>query len=456
MVKWIGKAGMVAVKGEMHRGAFAVGTLGVLGSMVLWVAGAGGDATVLTKFFDLSVFAVLLPEFRDSGAVGMLVVLLLVQAWMTSMRLRHAGLPAWGALIVFVPKAWILVLSIALLVQGKDDSAETWMSRLSAVLHNRVLLAKAVGTLLVLLFAGWAFNLSVVEYGSYGSLLFLMLPLAVGFVPAYCSTFAGHQTLAACCRTSFTVLLIASGLFLLGGVEGLICIVMALPVAAVPVFLGALLAYALQLTPAPRPTRPPILFAALAFLPLLAFIEGESGTGEPPLSSVTTSIEIAAPPSVVWKNIVAFNELEPPDELMFRAGIAYPIRAEIEGTGVGAVRHCVFSTGPFVEPITVWDEPRLLAFSVTQNPPTMDEMSPYKIRPRHIEGSFVSERGQFKLVDLGGGRTRVEGTTWYRQSFGPDAYWRLWSDHIIHSIHTRVLRHIKRNAEGGATRTWGP
>ena len=24
---------------------------------------------------------------------------------------------------------------------------------------------------------------------------------------------------------------------------------------------------------------------------------------------------------------------------------------------VGAVRHCIFSTGPFVEPITVWDEP---------------------------------------------------------------------------------------------------
>ncbi len=29
----------------------------------------------------------------------------------------------------------------------------------------------------------------------------------------------------------------------------------------------------------------------------------------------------------------------------------------------------------------------------------------------------------------------------------PVAYWQLWSDYIIHRIHTRVLNHIKRNAE---------
>jgi len=50
-----------------------------------------------------------------------------------------------------------------------------------------------------------------------------------------------------------------------------------------------------------------------------------------------------------------------PKELLFRAGIAYPIRAEITGHGVGAVRHCIFFfDGPFGGTIEVWDEPRLL------------------------------------------------------------------------------------------------
>ena len=56
--------------------------------------------------------------------------------------------------------------------------------------------------------------------------------------------------------------------------------------------------------------------------------------------------------------------------------------------------------------------------------------------------------GQFQLMELPGGRTRLEGTTWYRNAIWPSAYWRVWSDYIIHRIHMRVLEHIKTEAEG--------
>jgi len=145
----------------------------------------------------------------------------------------------------------------------------------------------------------------------------------------------------------------------------------------------------------------------------------------------------------VWPNVIAFAQLPPPQELLFRAGIAYPIRAEIQGSGRGAVRHCVFSTGPFVEPIEVRDAPRLLKFSVEQNPAPLEEWTPYeRVTPPHLRGFLVSNGGQFLLTPLPGGRTRLEGTTWYHHSMWPAAYWRLWSDHIIHQIHLRVLRYI--------------
>ena len=68
------------------------------------------------------------------------------------------------------------------------------------------------------------------------------------------------------------------------------------------------------------------------------------------------------------------------------------------GQGVGAVRHCVFSTGPFVEPITAWDEPRRLEFAVTQNPPPMHEWSPYRdLTPRHLHG-YLGRRGAAERV----------------------------------------------------------
>src|SRR6202030_2523186 len=144
--------------------------------------------------------------------------------------------------------------------------------------------------------------------------------------------------------------------------------------------------------------------------------------------TVRTAIEANAPPEKVWNQVVAFAEIPPPTELLFRAGIAYPIRAEISGHGVGAVRHCIFSTGPFAEPIEVWDEPRLLKFGVTANPAPLNELSPYgNIQPAHLHGYFVSKQGQFLLTALPGGRTQLEGTTWYQQTMWPAGVWHLWA-----------------------------
>ena len=135
--------------------------------------------------------------------------------------------------------------------------------------------------------------------------------------------------------------------------------------------------------------------------------------------------------------------------LIFRAGIAYPVSGRDLRSRRGRVRRCVFSTGAFVEPISAWDEGPLLKFAVTSNPPPVSEWSPWgNIHPPHLQGFLVSSAGEFKLVPLPGGRTRLEGTTWYRHHMWPAAYWRLWSDFIIHRIHLRVLNHVKVLSEG--------
>ena len=156
----------------------------------------------------------------------------------------------------------------------------------------------------------------------------------------------------------------------------------------------------------------------------------------------------SAPLDKVWTQVVAFSEIPPPTEWIFRAGVAYPLRAEILGYGPGAERHCVFSTGAFVEPIQIWDEPHRLKFSVTQNPAPMQEWTPYShINPPHLHGFLVSNGGQFLLTPLPDGGTKLEGTTWYHHGLWPVTYWRWWSDAIIHRIHMRVLTHIRDEAE---------
>jgi hypothetical protein len=173
---------------------------------------------------------------------------------------------------------------------------------------------------------------------------------------------------------------------------------------------------------------------------------------EPLLFTCETSVVVNAPPEDVWRNVVSFADLAPPNDWLFRTGLAYPIRARIKGTGAGAVRRCEFSTGAFVEPIEVWDEPRLLRFGVTSNPAPMKEWNPlFEIHPPHLDGFLVANQGQFLLTPLPGGKTLLEGSTLYQHGLWPAWYWRLWSDPIIHRIHDRVLNHIKTLAEPRAS-----
>ncbi|MBY0404422.1 MAG: hypothetical protein K2X66_11030 [Cyanobacteria bacterium] len=108
----------------------------------------------------------------------------------------------------------------------------------------------------------------------------------------------------------------------------------------------------------------------------------------------------------------------------------------------------MFSTGSFIEPITVWDEPHLLKFTVAKQPPAMKELSIYPdINPPHIEQYLRAEKGQFLLTPLPNGGTHLEATTLYNHKIWPSFYWQMWSDAIIHTIHERVLSHIKTLSE---------
>ena len=136
--------------------------------------------------------------------------------------------------------------------------------------------------------------------------------------------------------------------------EGIICLVMAAPIGLLFNWAGYRLGRIILNS---RKLGTPPLTTLLFALSVPAFMAFEDMVYPEIVRSVTTSVEIEATPEAVWKNVVAFPQLAEPQELLFKSGIAYPINANIQGQGVGAVRYCNFSTGSFVEPITRWDEP---------------------------------------------------------------------------------------------------
>ena len=301
-------------------------------------------------------------------------------------------------------------------------------------------LAIAIGICAAAIYAGLAAG------GYYGFGLFCAAPFAGGFGSVWWYTRQGERTNGHCMRVA-ALSVVSMGVALLAlRIEGLICLLMASPLAILLALSGGQLAYVLR-----RSVQSPATLGLCILLSPGITVSELAVHPQPPLIEVRSTVEIASPPETVWKNVVEFSELPQDREWLFHIGIAYPLRAIIRGTGTGAIRECVFTTGAFIEPIEVWDAPRLLRFSVTHNPAPMTELSPWPgIHPPHLDGYLASERGQFQLTTLPGGRTRLEGTTWYRHHLWPSTYWTLWSDYIIHRIHMRVLNHVKRLSESAS------
>ena len=290
----------------------------------------------------------------------------------------------------------------------------------------------------------WVFTyLALTSFKDYAWGLFVWLPLIMGVVTTLILHFTNYQK-----SITYNIPLQAMGFFGLGllffAMEGLLCIIMVAPLSLLANFIG--FAFTKEIIKKKNTgNSKSFIFILLVSVPLFMSFESMVGKKEK-LRSVTTTITIDAAPEVVWENVIAFPELNEPTELIFKTGIAYPISATIQGEGVGSTRYCNFSTGHFVEPITIWDEAKLLQFDVINQPEPMKEISPYNIHPNHLNGYWVSKKGQFKLT-IKNGKTILEGTTWYINKIKPDFYWTIWSDHIVHKIHQRVLKHIKHESE---------
>ena len=288
---------------------------------------------------------------------------------------------------------------------------------------------------------------SVSILGTYGWTVFTAIPFIASIAAAILFGWRKKRDILECMQVSVVSLLIMASVLLLIPFEGVICLLMAAPLAIGIGVVGGAVGYIIQVN-LPRSESMPRLMGCFAIiLPLLIAGEYLTPTEVPEYKNVDT-IEIAAPPAVVWKYLIDFPPIGPPTDWVFKTGIAYPMRARIEGHGVGAIRHCIFTTGEFVEPINVWDAPHQLRFGVLAQAPPMHELSLYpNLHPPHLDNYLVARQGQFLLTDTPSGKTKLEGATWYQNYMGPSPYWRIWSDWIIHRIHLRVMNHVKALAE---------
>jgi hypothetical protein len=437
------------VRLPVSRGAYAASGFGLMAfkyGVEAWVIHATTGAF-------LSPFQFLNPGILDrqqllAGAPPWLGPALLVWTlpflWIAvSMSVRRAadyGDTPWFGLTVLVPFLNTLFMLFLCVIPGRVPGG--WQPRQEEVRDRGSVPSALAAVLLAVLI-----TLPVVVLGvyllDYGATLFVGAPLIAGAFSAWLFNLQEPRSWSETLGIASLTVVVPALALLLFALEGLICVLMSLPLVLVVGILGGVIGKAI----AGATHRPPRdAFTALFLVPL--FAGADLLPRATPLEMACTTVEVAAAPEEVWRQVIAFSPLPAPEEWYFRAGIAYPTHATIDGSGVGALRRCVFSTGEFLEPITAWEPGRLLAFDVTAQPSPLRELSPYgDITPPHLAGQFRVRRGEFRLQPLPGGGTRLEGRTWYQLETAPRGYWLLWTDAILHAIHRRVLAHIQAESE---------
>lgn len=195
----------------------------------------------------------------------------------------------------------------------------------------------------------------------------LLVPLAMGFLAVYFPSRQEPQPVWVWLLLPWVPVLAGAAGTLITMMEGLICVVMYLPIGLVFSSLGGLLAGLIGRSQRLRKLRDATM-ACVVFFPFLVGPWENAILSKYEVRTVSNVIDVAAPPDVVWNQIQSVPAIRK-DELLpswsRRIGFPDPVEATLSYEGTGSVRHASFTGGVlFVETVDTWQPRHCLGFSI--------------------------------------------------------------------------------------------
>ena len=302
------------------------------------------------------------------------------------------------------------------------------------------------------LFARLVFGLDAensVVFGVMSSSFILGVPVALGFLTVWLGEYRKTYGWGRRVLMPWLPSLVCLGCCLMLAWEGLICVILWVPLFLILSSFGGLLAGLIRLCINSDSSRN-YCAAVVALIPFVAAPFESLREASTEIRRVETSIEINASPAVVWhqiKSVPRIAEAEHSFNFSHLLGFPRPTEALLEGTGVGAVRYARFEGNVlFVERITEWQEPTRISFSIhadTANipPTTFDEHvtigGPY----------FDVLEGTYRIEPLGPGRVILHLSSDQRLSTRFNFYSHLWTEALMADLQNYILRIIKTRCE---------
>ena len=277
----------------------------------------------------------------------------------------------------------------------------------------------------------------------------VLLPLAMGFVAIFLAEIKQAQRLSTWVFLPWLPIAASTVACMLMFLEGLICVVMFIPLAlGISTIGGVLGGLSARFFRSRRAKN--LSLACVMVLPFFMAPVEKHFLYQWELREVENTIDIQAPPAVVWRNIERVPPIrrdELPPSWSQRIGFPDPVEATLSHEGVGGVRHATFAGGVlFLETVDAWEPERRLAFSIA----AQTDQIPNTTLDEHVRigGPYFDVlRGEYRLESFPNGMTRLHLSSRHRVSTDFNWYAHLWTDAVMADLQKRILYVVRQRCE---------
>ena len=278
-----------------------------------------------------------------------------------------------------------------------------------------------------LIFCSIAITFLLVGMADLGFGLFFFLPLAIGISSGLLPDLK-HAVLG-----TLLSLGVFSAILIFAAIEGIICVVMALPIILLACWLGWAIGRYFRRKKAKENTLKTTLSPFIIFIVASSF---ELFIGNPFVKSeVSSSILLNGTPEKVYNSIIHVDTVDVETNFLQKIGLPIPRKCILTEEKVGGLRLCLFEEGEIIEKITQIDKNKLLKMDIIES--TLD-------RERHW---LKFHEDIYRIYEISDNVTEITRTTSYSSNLKPRIYWELIEHLTISSEQDFVFRNLIKDVE---------
>ncbi len=223
-------------------------------------------------------------------------------------------------------------------------------------------------------------------------------------------------------------------LLLAGGLEGMVCILMALPLIIIAFLLGFIIKILLERNC--KKNRKDNLIKS-SIVPLFiffgfGFLEKQLNQNDNEIVSVKTEITIPYSTTEVYETIKSVDTLIADKPFLMKLDLPIPYKCILEKEEVGGLRTCYFSGGKITERITEIEKAKVLRMDVID----------YKLTGRKWLGF---KEAIYYFDKVGQDSCKLTRITTYTSVLKPRFYWKPLETYSIDQEHLFVLKSLEKN-----------